>query len=162
MDDSRRCTAKSTRSGERCKKPAILGGKVCQTHGGGAPQVKKAAAERLRALQDPALDRLGDFLNDATRMLIETKDGTVPVRVISGAPAVVLKAAMTVLDRTGLPPSNKMEHSGPDGGAIEVKREGGDDYAGLFAEVLSLAGISVPTNGNGHHAAGAAGNGHAH
>tara|TARA_R110002020_G_scaffold145908_4_gene320199 strand:- start:836 stop:1414 length:579 start_codon:yes stop_codon:yes gene_type:complete len=53
MDDARRCTAKSIRSKQRCKKAAILGGTVCQTHGGGAPQVKRKAAERLADLIDP-------------------------------------------------------------------------------------------------------------
>ena len=45
MDDSRRCTAKSKQSGDRCKRAAIIGGTVCKIHGGGIPAVK-AAAER--------------------------------------------------------------------------------------------------------------------
>ena len=53
MDEARRCTAKSTRSHQRCKKAASLGGTVCQTHGGGSPQVKRKAAERLADLIDP-------------------------------------------------------------------------------------------------------------
>ena len=53
MDDARRCTAKSTRSQQRCKKAAILGGTVCRTHGGSAPQVRKKAKERLEDLIDP-------------------------------------------------------------------------------------------------------------
>jgi len=38
VDDSRRCTAKSKQSGERCKRPAAPGKRVCYMHGarGGA------------------------------------------------------------------------------------------------------------------------------
>ena len=46
MED-RRCTAKSKRSGERCKRSAILGGTVCTSHGGRTPVVKAAAERRL-------------------------------------------------------------------------------------------------------------------
>lgn len=46
MDDSRRCTGISSRSGKRCKKAAIKGGTVCATHGGAAPQVRAAAERR--------------------------------------------------------------------------------------------------------------------
>lgn len=50
----RRCTAKS-RTGP-CKRYAILGGTVCATHGGRAPQVKAAAAQRLRDMLAEAID----------------------------------------------------------------------------------------------------------
>ena len=53
MDKARRRSAKSTRSGKPCKKSPILGGTVCATHGGSAPQVKRKAAERLADLIDP-------------------------------------------------------------------------------------------------------------
>ena len=53
MDEARRCTANSSWSKQRCKKAAILGGTVCHTHGGGAPQVKRKAKERLEDLIDP-------------------------------------------------------------------------------------------------------------
>ncbi len=36
-----------------CRRAAIRGGTVCATHGGQAPQVKAAAAERLADLIDP-------------------------------------------------------------------------------------------------------------
>lgn len=42
-----RCTATSQRSGVQCKKAAILGGNVCPTHGGSAPQVREKARQRL-------------------------------------------------------------------------------------------------------------------
>lgn len=43
------CSAK----GGKCRRAAIRGGTVCQYHGGGAPQVKRAAQERLADLIDP-------------------------------------------------------------------------------------------------------------
>lgn len=45
--DRRQCTATSTRSGLRCERAPIKGGSVCATHGGRAPAVKQAAAQRL-------------------------------------------------------------------------------------------------------------------
>ena len=64
MDDTRRCRAKTSSSGyrERCKKAAVLGATVCQTHGAGAPQVKRAARERLSDMVDPALGALARAL----------------------------------------------------------------------------------------------------
>jgi len=53
MNESRRCRATGKATGKQCKKAAILGGTVCQKHGGGAPQVKAKAAERLADLIDP-------------------------------------------------------------------------------------------------------------
>lgn len=53
-----RCTAKSKRTHEQCKKPAMNGGTVCEWHGGRIPAVKRKAAERiaqaelLKAAQD--------------------------------------------------------------------------------------------------------------
>lgn len=48
-----RCKAKSSRTGEPCKRPPIRGAVVCTTHGGSSPQVKRKAAERLADLIDP-------------------------------------------------------------------------------------------------------------
>ena len=43
----RRCKARSKGSGEQCKRSPVAGAEVCLAHGGGAPQVKAKAAERL-------------------------------------------------------------------------------------------------------------------
>ena len=56
-----RCTA-TNRMGQRCQRRPIRGGTVCHKHGGGAPQVKAKAMERLMALQDPAIDRLAKLI----------------------------------------------------------------------------------------------------
>src|SRR5258705_13978791 len=53
----RQCTA-TNRDGERCKRAPIVGGFVCEMHGGKIPAVRKSARERLLAMVDPALDAL--------------------------------------------------------------------------------------------------------
>ena len=53
----------TSRKGVQCKQPAIPGGAVCRYHGGGAPQVKAAAMERLRAMQPKALDTIDRLMD---------------------------------------------------------------------------------------------------
>lgn len=45
--EDRQCRAKSKRSGQRCKRSAIVGGTVCAMHGGKSPVVVNAAQARL-------------------------------------------------------------------------------------------------------------------
>jgi hypothetical protein len=54
MDD-RRCRATSKRSGERCKRYASPGGRVCVIHGGATPAVRAAAQRRLAEREAAAL-----------------------------------------------------------------------------------------------------------
>lgn len=49
MDDAHRCTAHNSR-GQRCGKPRVKGATVCATHGGSAPQVRRAAEVRAAKL----------------------------------------------------------------------------------------------------------------
>ena len=72
----------------------IRGGGVCRVHGGSAPQVKQAAAERIRELVDPAIDQLA--------RLLEAADSD----------AVKLSAIKDVLDRAGYSAKQRIEHSG--------------------------------------------------
>lgn len=46
-----RCTAKSSRTGKRCKKSAVTGATVCRSHGAGAPQVRAAAKVRAAEME---------------------------------------------------------------------------------------------------------------
>jgi hypothetical protein len=85
-----RCKAKANSTGKRCARSAIAGAVVCRVHGGAAPQVKAKALERIKALVDPAIDRL-----DAT---IRDKDH----------PQSVL-ASRDILDRAGHKPVDKVE-----------------------------------------------------
>jgi hypothetical protein len=63
---------------------------VCIVHGGGAPQVKKAAEDRIRELVDPALNRLAKLIEDDS----------------SG---VALGAVKDILDRAGYKPVERIQ-----------------------------------------------------
>lgn len=99
-----KCQAHSKRSGNQCQKPPIPGGTVCRMHGGAAPQVKKAALERLMAYQDRAIDRLF---------------GLVEQRAF---PSTAYQAVRDVLDRTmGKPAESvQVEHAGE----VVIRHEG--------------------------------------
>lgn len=119
MDESRRCTAKSKQRGDRCRRAAILGGTVCPFHGGAAPAVKRKAAERLAALQHPAVDALERGISAETRQL----DRKGRVRTLGPDHGTQIRAATAVLDRTGLGPSQ----------TVDVRA--GERLASLIAEV---------------------------
>src|SRR5690606_7675081 len=76
-------TARSSQTGEQCRKASILGGTVCASHGGSAPQVREAASRRLLAAVDPAIDRLLELVG-------------------SDDERVALQACRLVLDRAGI------------------------------------------------------------
>ena len=105
MDDDRRCRARSTRSGDRCRKAAILGGTVCATHGGSAPQVRAKANERLRALQPAAVIRLQEALDAIQRQL----DRHGLVADVGPDHAIRVRAAKEILDRTGMGPQSRQD-----------------------------------------------------
>lgn len=50
------CRAHSSRTGQPCKNRPIIGGTVCKFHGGGSPQVKRKAAERIHDLLGEQID----------------------------------------------------------------------------------------------------------
>ena len=83
----RLCTAHKS-NGEPCGRPPIRGGSVCATHGGSAPQVRKAANLRLAAAVDPAIDALLECLKKNARRRLRY-------------PAQALGAANSILDRAG-------------------------------------------------------------
>lgn len=51
MDDSKRCTATATRTGERCQRARLPGATVCATHGASVGRVRDAAARRVQEQQ---------------------------------------------------------------------------------------------------------------
>jgi hypothetical protein len=80
----RQCTAKSKRTGERCRQFAMENQNVCRAHGGKAPQSLAAAKRRLAEAADPAAARLVAEMSTGDRSFDR------------------IKAAAAVLDRAGI------------------------------------------------------------
>jgi hypothetical protein len=78
-DDTPRCKATSSQSGERCRKRPIVGGEVCYTHGGATRQAKAKAAERVVEMAvareigglgwGPVTDPVGAYADNAGEVL---------------------------------------------------------------------------------------------
>lgn len=109
-----RCQARSKRSGEQCGRAASPGQRVCVSHGAGSPQAKLAARERLAALVDPALEALREVLDDP-----------------DAKPADKLRAAESVLDRTGHSRTSKVESTMNLSDAREILKQKLLEAAGL-------------------------------
>ncbi len=92
-----RCTAKANSTGKNCRRRAIKGGRVCQVHGGAAPQVKRKARERFNDLVDPAINLLATVINNEE----------MPA-------ASRVAAAKDILDRAGHKPVDKMADVTPE------------------------------------------------
>lgn len=91
------CKARSSRTGEPCKKYAIVGGDVCNTHGGSAPQVREAARKRILRMVDDALTGMAALAGIAGSGLGAESE------------AVRQRALADILDRAGLKPSDRIE-----------------------------------------------------
>jgi len=107
-----KCTAKTKSTGERCNRWAILGGFVCQVHGGSIPVVKDAAQARLLELADPAIFALRmvalDLASEWERAAALSDDPARVAHFMSLAPSLI-RAATVVLDRCGFSPAVKVE-----------------------------------------------------
>ena len=84
-----RCAAKSKRSGEQCKKPAMRGKAVCDFHGGRSTGPKTEAG---KAKQRAAVLKTGNYTKEAM------EDKARSMRVLHG-----LEDAMYVLKLTTMP-----------------------------------------------------------
>lgn len=91
------CTARRT-DGEPCGNHAVMGSTVCKNHGGFAAHTRLAASQRMIEMRLKAIGVLDGMLDDPAL-----------------EPAVRLRAAQIVLDRTGMGPTSKIEHE------VEVK-----------------------------------------
>ncbi len=87
----KRCTAKSKRSGEQCKKPALRGKAVCDFHGGRSTGPKTAEG---KARQRAAVLKTGDYTKEAMEVRARS------VRVLAGLEDALYVLNMTTMPRT--------------------------------------------------------------
>lgn len=106
---ARRCRAHNS-AGNSCAAWAVRGAVVCVKHGGAAPQVKRAARERLQALVDPAITRLEILIQDES-------------------PGVALQAVKDVLDRAGYKAVERTESTVLNAFTLRIDRGIDDDSA---------------------------------
>jgi len=126
------CTAKRS-NGTPCNRRAIEGGKVCYVHGGAAPQVKKAARERIAEMVDPALGVL------YKAMKMKAKGSPAPLAVV---------AARDILDRAGYKATDKLVLSGAGPGGEIVYSKAADilkaEFDALHERLSSGADSGAP------------------
>lgn len=79
------------KTGERCRREALVGANVCRQHGGAAPQVQAIAAARIGNAADEMVKRLHAMLDDVN---VEARDK--------------IKIAQDMLDRAGLNATGKL------------------------------------------------------
>lgn len=97
-----RCTARSKQTGKPCGQRSIPGGSVCVYHGGSAPQVQFNARQRLLEMQQPAMARLAQLVDQQEY------------------PSTAYQAVKDVLDRTMGKPADSLAITGADGGPLEM------------------------------------------
>lgn len=97
-----RCVAKSKQSQRRCRRPPEPGCTVCRYHGGRAPQVRAAGLERLKQMQEMAIDRLQALAMDGAY------------------PSTSYQAVRDILDRTMGKPAETVAVTGAEGGPLEI------------------------------------------
>lgn len=110
------CTATAKSTGEQCQRDAIKGSNVCYVHGGATEQVQKKAQERLDEMADETSADAQRNLEDLQDEYEAAHDPDEKLAILSE----MRKYWKIVLDRSGHGPTEKREHTGEDGGPVEV------------------------------------------
>lgn len=109
------CSARRS-NGDPCGNYAIKGSAVCLHHGGAAGQTRLAASQRMVEMRLKAIGVVDGMLDDPAL-----------------DPAIRLRAAQIVLDRSGMGPTSKIEHE------VEVK-----PYEQLLKEGTVFRDVALP------------------
>ena len=115
------CSARRS-NGDPCGNYAIKGSTVCLHHGGAAGQTRLAASQRMVEMRLKAIGVVDGMLDDPAL-----------------DPAIRLRAAQIVLDRSGMGPTSKIEHE------VEVK-----PYELLLKEGTVVPDVALPPGESEH------------
>jgi hypothetical protein len=103
-----------TRDGSPCQRSPIPGGSRCHLHGGGSPQARQKAKERLLAAADPAAGALVEIVKDEEARASDR-----------------IRAAKEILDRAGVDEPEEHEvRGGVDDLLVEALQEGYAEASG--------------------------------
>lgn len=89
----KRCTARASGTGKRCKAWAIKGGTVCVTHGGNLPRVKQAAKRRRALAQAERMVQRDGVDADPVEHLLDSLHQAAKLASIGGLMVAALDAA---------------------------------------------------------------------
>ena len=126
MREEAQCTAKSSRTGERCRKARMLGTSVCGSHGGRAPAVRAAASRRL------AIGQVKDLLAEVGNTNPDPLAGLREELASSGAMCRVLRLLVGELDM------NQLHHRGRQHALMTMQGEWSDRHARQCELALKL------------------------
>jgi len=120
-----KCQARSSRTGEPCKKWAVVGGTVCATHGGAAGTPARRAAEA----------RLVDLRAQAISTLKRALEGGTEADPVPWSQQV--RAAAIVLDHVEPKQAQRHEH-------VHEVTALGEALDASIAQALQSRGVTVP------------------
>jgi len=141
----RKCTAKSTTTGERCDQWAVIGAAVCVQHGASAPQVRIAATRRVTLAEALAnsdrrhpLEVLADALHGADVLARQTLAALTGEDPISGE---MVQAWLEITKTQATMAKLVLDAAGPDGWSnTEAVRSQADALAWVCREMARQLG----------------------
>lgn len=144
---SKRCSAKSSRTGEPCRHWSMVGADVCQSHGGRAPQVRRAAEARItlaEALANGSPRRhawevLDDALHAADALFRQVLD---EIRIDGTTTPAQLEKLRTEIERV-----HRLARGNLDAGIAERRQRFAESQANqmqqVFMAVLGRLGLTA-------------------
>lgn len=140
-----KCSARSSRSGQPCKRWAVIGGSVCPAHGGMAPQTRAKASARValaEALADGERRPLWEILLDSIHVSdVLARREIADLRLAPEVTAEHVERLVAAIER-----SARLSRSGIDAGLAERRMKFDESTAAqmsaVFDRTMDLVGLT--------------------